>query len=145
MRGETFMAWINANHLARTKTRMWVAVLLILVGTMTATQPCTAQSMQRGISVQLATTSSAVPVPNADKQDAVILAVTETGKLYVGIDPVIPALLTEKLKNGLAGHTQNLYIKADARAPYASVMKVVDAAHIAGIADLTYSRLSPIP
>src|ERR1700733_7737925 len=105
------MTWINANHLARTKTNTWIAGVLVLVGTMTATQRCTAQTMQRGISVQLVQTNSAVPVPNADNQEALIVTVNETGKLYVGLDPVTPASLAEKLKSGLAGNTQNLYIK----------------------------------
>lgn len=137
------MTWINANHLARTKTNTWIAGVLVLVGTVTATQRCTAQTMQRGISVQLVQTNSAVPVPNADNQEALIVTVNETGKLYVGLDPVTPASLAEKLKSGLAGNTQNLYIKADARAPYASVVKVVDGAHIAGIADVTLLTTQP--
>ena len=131
------MTWINADNLARTKTSMWIAALLILLSNISAAQRSAAQAMQRGISVQLAPTSSAVPVPNADNQDALIITVTETGKLYVGIDPVTPDSLAGKLKSGLARHTQNLYIKADARAPYASVVKVVDAAHTAGITDVT--------
>jgi biopolymer transport protein ExbD len=131
------MTWIKANNLARANARMWIAALVVLVSAMTTTQRSAAQAMQKGISVQLVPTSSAVPVPNADGQDALIITVTESGKLYVGLDPVTPASLAEKLKSGLAGRTQNLYIKADARSPYASVVKVVDAAHATGIASVT--------
>jgi biopolymer transport protein ExbD len=90
--------------------------------------------MQKGISVELAPTSSAVPVPGADNQDAVIITVTDSGKFYLGIDPVAPASLAEKLKARMSDRTQNLYIKADARAPYAYVVKVLDATRTAGIA-----------
>jgi biopolymer transport protein ExbD/biopolymer transport protein TolR len=116
---------------------MWIAALVVLVSTMTAAQRSIAQSMQKGISVQLAPTSSAVPVPNADNDDALIITVSEAGKLYFGIDPVATASLAEKLMSGSARHTQNLYIKADARAPYGTVVKVLDAAHAAGVAGVT--------
>jgi len=54
--------------------------------------------MQKGISVELVPTSSAVPVPDADSPDALIITVTDTGKLYFGIDSVTPASLAEKIK-----------------------------------------------
>jgi biopolymer transport protein ExbD len=93
--------------------------------------------MQKGISVELAPTNSAVPVPDADNQDALIIAVTDTGRLYLGIDPVTPGSLAEKLKGRLSHRTQSLYIKADARAPYACVVKVFDAARTAGVVGVT--------
>jgi len=102
--------------------------------------------MQKGISVELApTTSSAVPVPDADKQDALIITVTDAGRLYFGIDPVTPGSLAEKLKSRLSGHTQNLYIKADARASYAIVVKVLDAARAAGVEHVTLLTTQPKP
>jgi biopolymer transport protein ExbD len=104
---------------------------------MTAAPRSSAQAMQRGISVQLVPTSSAVPVLDADNSDALIVTVTDTGKLYLGVDPVAADSLAEKLKGHVSSHTQNLYIKADARAPYASVVKVVDAAHSARVASVT--------
>jgi hypothetical protein len=39
--------------------------------------------------------------------------------------------------------TQNLYIKADARAPYACVVKVLDAARTAGVAGVTLLTTQP--
>jgi biopolymer transport protein ExbD/biopolymer transport protein TolR len=98
--------------------------------------------MQKGISVELAPTSSAVPVPDADNQDALIITVTDTGILYFGIDSVTPDSLAEKLK-GRPSRTQNLYIKADARAPYACVVKVLDAARTAGVAGVTLLTTQP--
>jgi len=98
--------------------------------------------MQKGISVELAPTSIAVPVPDADNQDALIITVTATGRLYFGIDSVTPDSLAEKLK-GRPSRGQNLYIKADARAPYASVVKVLDAARTAGVAGVTLLTTQP--
>jgi biopolymer transport protein ExbD len=93
--------------------------------------------MQSGISVQLVPTSSAVPVPDADNSDALIVTVTDTGKFYLGVDPVAADSLAEKINGHGSSHTQNLYIKADARAPYASVVKVVDAAQSARVVSVT--------
>lgn len=44
--------------------------------------------LQQGVSVQLAVTSNAVAVPNADKQDALVLALTADGIIYLRANPV---------------------------------------------------------
>jgi biopolymer transport protein TolR len=125
------MSWVKTNNLAAVKTGVWSLTLLVIL-TMAVTLPRgNAQVMQKGISVELAATSSAVPVPDADNQDALIITVSGTGELYLGIDPVTPDTLAEKLTG--RSRTRNIYIKADAKAPYASVVKVVDAAHTAGL------------
>jgi len=131
------MSWLKTNNLARSKNRVWSVALLALVTALSAAPRSTSQAMQKGIRVELAPTSSAVPVPGADNPEALIITVTDTGKLYFGIDPVAPGSLAEKLKSRMSDRTQNLYIKADARAPYALVVKVLDAARIAGVASVT--------
>jgi biopolymer transport protein ExbD len=94
--------------------------------------------MQRGISVQMPATNNAVAVPNADKEDALVVAITRDGSTYLRTNPISPADLAKQLKEDLAGQkTKVLYIKADAHAPYASVVKVIDAVHAAGIEELT--------
>jgi biopolymer transport protein ExbD len=67
--------------------------------------------------------------------------VTESGKLYFGIDPVTAESLVGKLKDRASRRT--VYVKADARAPYASVVKVLDAAHTAGVDDVTLLTTQP--
>lgn len=131
------MSWLKTNNLARRKTRVLSVALLTVVATLSAATRSTAQAMQKGISVELASTSSAVPVPDADNPDALIITVTDSGKLYFGIDPVTSASLSEELKGRASNRGQSLYIKADARAPYASVVKVLDVARAAGVAGVT--------
>jgi biopolymer transport protein ExbD len=146
MRRKT-MSWLKPNlaklDLAKLKNRVWSVAFLVSVTAMSAAPQSSAQAMQKGISVELAPTSSAVPVPDADNQDALIITVTDTGRLYFGIDPVTPDSLAEKLKGRMSNRTQNLYIKADARAPYASVVKVLDAARTAGVAGVTLLTTQP--
>ena len=138
------MSWLRTKNLAKLKNRAWTVALLVVVTAMSAAPRSTAQAMQKGISVELAPTSSAVPVPDADKQDALIITVTDTGRLYFGIDPVTPGSLAEKLK-GRQSRTQNLYIKADARASYTIVVKVLDAARAAGVEHVTLLTTQPKP
>jgi biopolymer transport protein ExbD len=88
-----------------------------------------AQTLQPGVSVNLAVTSSAVAMPEADNQDAWIVAVSADGSLYYGIDPVTPSDLADKMKSRPRRRDQKLYVKADARAPFAEVRKVLTAAH----------------
>ena len=137
------MSWLKANNLARLNNRVWIVALLVLLTVVSADARSSAQAMQKGISVELAPTSSAVPVPDADNQDALIITVTDSAKFYFGIDPVTPDSLAEKLKGRMSNRTQNLYIKADARAPYACVVKALDAARTAGVAGVTLLTTQP--
>jgi biopolymer transport protein ExbD len=130
-------------NLARMKNTAWSVALLAVVTLLSAAPRSTAQAMQRGISVELVPTTSAVPVPRADNPDALIITVTDSGKFYFGIDLVTPSSLAEKLKGRLSDRTQNLYIKADARTPYACVVKILDAAHVAGVASVTLLTTQP--
>src|ERR1700685_4263765 len=127
------MNWIKASNLAGLKNGVRSVAFLAVVNIWPPVPRSVAQELQKGIRVELAPTSSAVPVPDADKQDATIITVTETGKLYFGIAMVRLDELAEKLKALSSPHAQTLYIKADAKAPYACVIKVLDAAHSAGI------------
>jgi biopolymer transport protein ExbD len=90
--------------------------------------------LQKGISVELPVTSNAIPAPDADQEDAFIVTVTDKGSVYVGIGLTTTAALAERVKGGLSNRTgKKLYLKADARTPYASVARVLDALRTAGV------------
>lgn len=94
--------------------------------------------MQKGISVQLPDTSNAVAVPSADKEDALVVAVTRDGRVYLRTDLISPADLADKIKSELATRAdKRLYVKADARTPYANIVTVLDAAHTSGVQGFT--------
>jgi biopolymer transport protein TolR len=94
--------------------------------------------MQRGITVQLPATSNGVAVPSADKEDALVVAVTRDGRVYLGTDLIGPADLADKVKSELATRAdRSLYVKADARTPYANVVAVLDAVRTSGVQKLT--------
>lgn len=111
-------------------------VCLLALASIT-TLKATAQNppMTTGVSVQMAVTSTAAPMPEADNQDAWIIAITADGRMYFGIDAVTPASLTDRMKAIPRRRDQQLYIKADARAPFADVRKALTAAH-----DVAFTR-----
>jgi biopolymer transport protein ExbD len=91
-------------------------------------------AMQKGIHVELPATSNAVSLPDADQKDALIVTITEDGSVYLGVDRVNPGALAETVKGVLSDRPEKkLYIKADARTPYANVVKVIDTVRLAGV------------
>jgi biopolymer transport protein ExbD len=102
-----------------------------------AAQSPAAKPLQKGISVELAVTTSAAPVPDADQDDSLIMTVTAAGRLYYGINPTNPSALPGEIRRGISNRkNKTLYIKADARAPYDRVVGVLDAARAAGVKSL---------
>jgi len=87
--------------------------------------------LQKGISLQMAVTHNAAAMPEADNENAWIVAVTANGRLYFGTHAVSSNSLTEEMKATPRNRDQKLYIKADARASFADVQKVLEAARTA--------------
>lgn len=96
-----------------------------------------AQVRQKGVHVQLAVTRNAVAMPDADQANALIVAVTAEGRVYLGITPVNFTDLAQKLRGDLATRTEKkLYIKADARTLYSNVAEVLNAVRTTGVQTL---------
>ena len=95
-------------------------------------------TLRKGISVALPVTSNAASVPRADKEDAVVVTITDKSEMYFGVNPILASDLPELVKEALATRTDKVvYIKADARAPYASVVKVLDSLRKADVEGVT--------
>jgi biopolymer transport protein ExbD/biopolymer transport protein TolR len=93
--------------------------------------------LQKGVSVDLAKVNSPASMPDADKEDALIVAVMRDGKLFFGNDRIDADQLTQKIKDRLASRVdKRVYVRADARAKYGSVVEVVDNVRAAGVDDL---------
>jgi biopolymer transport protein TolR len=89
--------------------------------------------LQAGISVEMPVTRNASPVPEADQEDALIVTVRDDGSVYLGVTTIRLDALAGELWSSLSRQPdKRLYIKADARAPYATVVKVIDTATAAG-------------
>src|SRR5207248_5260038 len=83
--------------------------------------------LQKGVSVDLAKVNTRTQMPDADKEDALLVAVMLDGQVFFGNDKTPPDQLTQKIKHRLANKVdKRVFIRADARAKYGSVFEVVD-------------------
>jgi biopolymer transport protein ExbD/biopolymer transport protein TolR len=92
--------------------------------------------LQHGASVDLVRTRNPIAMQAADKEDAVLIAITRDGKVYLspGNQRTTPEDLPQKVKDLLASKLdKTCYIKADARARYEKVEDVVDNLRAAGV------------
>ena len=93
--------------------------------------------LQKGVSVDMAKVNSPTPMPDADKEDALLIAVMRDGKIFFGTDRIEPDQLTQKVKDRLANQAdKRVFIKSDARARYGNVVDVVDNVRSAGVDDV---------
>ena len=91
--------------------------------------------LRKGVSVQMPVTANAVAMPDADLADALVVAVTSRGAVYLEVATVTPAQLSGKVKAQLTGRPgKRVYLKADARTPYSTVGEVLNALRTAGVA-----------
>jgi len=123
------------------KNLLEVCLVVSIVAVMTTaafTQSVAEIPLQRGISVDLPVSSNAVAVPAADKEDALVVTVTHSSSVYFGVNPIRMADLGMVVRSAVAGQAEKtLYIKADARLPYGSLVKVLDAVQTAGAERIT--------
>src|SRR6185369_9458517 len=93
--------------------------------------------LQKGTSVNMVKTDNPTAMPDADKEDALLVSITHDGKLYFGSDQVSAEKLTDLVKDKLANRTdKRVFVKADARAQYGVVTDVVDNVRSAGVDEL---------
>ncbi len=93
--------------------------------------------LQKGVSVDMAKVNNPMQMPDADKEDALLVAVNREGKVFFGTDPIKVDDLTQKIKDRLANKTdKRVFIKADARAKFGWVVEVVDNVRAAGVDQL---------
>ena len=102
-------------------------VAVALATNLTPAAPAQSPALQKGISVQMPPTSNAVPMPEADNEDAWIATVTADSSMYFGTDPVTPAGLADEMKSRPRNREQKLYVKADAHTAFANVERVLEA------------------
>lgn len=95
--------------------------------------------LTKGVSVDLVKTKNPIAMQAADKEDAVMVAITRDGKIFLSpgntqqtaeaLPPKVKDLLTSKLD-------KTVYIKSDARARYEKVTEVIDNLRAAGVDQL---------
>ncbi|MDR3751827.1 MAG: biopolymer transporter ExbD [Terracidiphilus sp.] len=93
--------------------------------------------LQNKVAIDMAQVDNAVAMPDADKEDAIVVAITRDGGVFLGQDKVATSelgrMVTEKLSDK-PGKT--IFIRADARAQYRAVEDAIDAVRTAGVEDV---------
>jgi len=90
--------------------------------------------LQKGVQVDLVKTKNPIPMQDADKSDAIIVAVTRDGKVYLNTTQMTPDDLPNKVKDMLANRINKMvFIRSDSRARYEKVVTVVDNLRAAGV------------
>jgi biopolymer transport protein TolR len=93
--------------------------------------------LQNKVAVDMARVDNATNMPDADKEDAIVVAITRDGGVFLGQNKTsidqLGVLVREKLADK-PGKT--IFIRADARAQYLAVEDAIDAVRTAGVDDV---------
>jgi biopolymer transport protein TolR len=90
--------------------------------------------LQNKVQIDMARVDNAVAMPDADKEDAIVVAVTRDGGVFLGQDKVAPSELGRKVADKLADKPgKTIYVRADARAQYKAVEDAIDNVRTAGV------------
>ena len=93
--------------------------------------------LQHGRIVDLVKTYNPRAMAEAEREDAIMLAVTRDGSIYFGDDRIQRGEITTKVKDRIASKLDKMvYLKADARAKYGDVAAVVENIQAAGVDNL---------
>ncbi|MFZ0739910.1 MAG: biopolymer transporter ExbD [Candidatus Acidiferrales bacterium] len=93
--------------------------------------------LQKGVSVDMAKVQNPEDMRDADRDDAVLIAVTRDGRYFLGTTQVSLDDITSKVKDLLANRIdKTVFVKSDARAKYGEVVKAVDEVRAAGVDNL---------
>ncbi len=93
--------------------------------------------LQKTHQVDLAPVNNPREMKEADKDDAIVVAVTRDGSIFMGNNKVRKEEITSSIKDQLANRLDHtVYVKSDARAKYGDVVAVVDEIRSAGVDQL---------
>jgi biopolymer transport protein ExbD len=108
-------------------------VMLVLLIIMMVITPM----LQKGMSVDLAQTNSPVKMPDANKDDAVIVSIARDGTIYLKSQRIEASDLTSDVQTAVQDQVNKVvFIKSDERAKYGAVVQAVDDIRAAGVEQL---------
>jgi biopolymer transport protein ExbD len=93
--------------------------------------------LQKSLPVDMARVNNAKEMQDADKDDAIIVAVTRDGTIFLKNTKITKDDITGQVKDMLSARLdKTVYVKSDARAKYGDVVAVVDEIRSAGVDQL---------
>ncbi len=121
-RGGSTMSTINVTPM--------VDVMLVLLIIFMVITPM----LSKGVSVDMVRTRNPILMKEADKEDALVVAITRDGKVFLGRGLVQPEELGLQVEDAVSNKLdKTVYIKADARARYEKVVEVINVLRAVGV------------
>ena len=103
--------------------------------------------LQNKVAVDMAKVDNPTPMPDADKEDAIVVAITRDGGVFLGQNKVAQSELGTLVRDKLADTPgKEIFVRADARAQFRAVEDAIDAVRTAGVDEvglLTNKREGP--
>jgi biopolymer transport protein ExbD/biopolymer transport protein TolR len=86
------------------------------------------------VQIDMVTVDNAIAMPDADKTDSIVIAVTRDGAVFLGQDRVDPSQLGTQVQERLQDRTdKTIFVRADSRAQYKAVEDAIDDVRTAGV------------
>ena len=90
--------------------------------------------LSKGVSVDLVRTRNPIAMDEADKEDAVLVAVTRDGQAFLGTKKVTNEELQSQVSDQISNRIdKTVYLKCDARSKYERVVEVVNLIRTSGV------------
>ena len=90
--------------------------------------------LSKGVSVDLVRTRNPIAMDEADKEDAVLVAVTRDGQAFLGTKRVTNEELQSQVSDQVSNRIdKTVYLKCDARSQYERVVEVVNLIRTSGV------------
>jgi len=90
--------------------------------------------LSKGLTVELAKVNNPTEMPNADKDDAVIVGISASGDVYLGSTKTDITQIADQVRDRISNKLdKTVFVKSDGRAKYGDVVKIVDEIRSAGV------------
>jgi biopolymer transport protein TolR len=90
--------------------------------------------LTKGLSVELPKVNNPEDMPNADKDDAIIVGISASGDVYMGSAKSDISQIADQVRDRISNKLdKTVFVKSDGRAKYGDVVKVVDEIRSAGV------------
>ena len=90
--------------------------------------------LSKGLTVELAKVTNPSDMPDADKDDAIIVGISASGDVYLGSTKSDITQIADQVRDRISNKLdKTVFVKSDGRAKYGDVVKVVDEIRSAGV------------
>lgn len=93
--------------------------------------------LSKDVPVDMAQATNPHEMQDADKDDAIVVAITRDGRIFIGNTQMQKEDLTGQIKDRVSSRLdKTVFVKSDARAKYGDVVAIVDEIRSAGVDQL---------